>query len=151
MFNSTGLNTLTQGAIFPPNGSIHWRFLHFLFVSRRFGCSPFFPGMRIRGGGEAAVRRRWGGGSVEVATLPPPSESLWQRESHLADEQRGSRWAGWGLSAKTAGVTPHLPPQELPRLNDHTQREWEGSNGKPETGEQRGRDAAGSGRRSATH
>ena len=144
MFNSSGLNRMTQGAIFPPNGSIHWRFLHFLFVSRRFGCSPVFPGMRIRGGGG-------GGGSVEVATLPPPSECLWQRESHLADEQRGSRWAGWGLSAKTAGVTPHLPLQELPRLNDHTQREWEGSNRKRETREQRGRDAAGSGRRSATH
>lgn len=30
-------------------------FLHFLFVSRRFGCSPFFPGMRIRGGEAAAA------------------------------------------------------------------------------------------------
>lgn len=86
---------------------------------------------------EAARRLRW---ICRRGNLSPPSERLWQRESRLADERRGSRWAGWGLSAKTAGVRPPLPPQELPRLNGHTQREWEGSNRRGEAREQRGRE-----------
>lgn len=46
---------LTQRAIFPLSGSILWRFLHLPFVSGRSGCSPSFPGMRIRGSEAAAV------------------------------------------------------------------------------------------------
>lgn len=132
-----------QGAILPLNGLVLWR----LYICHLFqgDLASLHPSQ----GWELEVVRRlpwihW------VGNLPPPSECWWQREPYLADEQRGSRWAGCSLSAKTAGVTPHLLPQELLRLSDHMQREWEGSNGKGESREQRGRDTVGSGRRSAT-
>lgn len=100
------------------------------------------------------------GGELEELRQPPwiwggnltlPNERPWQRKSYLADEQQGSRWAGWGLSAKTAGVTPHLLPQGLLRLNDHTLGEWEGSNRKGDIREHSGRDMAACGSISAAH